>query len=425
MSFSEGRRKPFVILHTSGSTGIPKPVVLNHGTLSAVDAYQIIPSLGGEATMGPSLRGKRLLLGFPLFHAAGVQYTFGYGVYYGVIIAFPQTQGPLTAESVDRCLSLSYAHATALPPSLVVDLSNNADRHDRIRSLDCLIYAGGPLPKDVGNQVSQLTRLTMHVGATEYPLAPLEPVQARDWQYVKFSPYAGVSFRPQDSLDVFEQVFVRYDGLNLFQGIFATFPNLYEYSMGDLYQLHPTEPGLWRLHGRTDDLIIFTTAEKLNPTDMESIISSHPGISAALVGGHGRTQCFLLIEPEKVLRSSEEETTFVNDIWATVERANDIAPSYGKVMKDFILLTHEAKPPVRAGKGTVRRKPTMQLYEPEIDVLYQAPELPRSKHLLDQEFVSEENLTDALVRLVKLGARLSVEPLPNANLLDLGLDSWK
>lgn len=414
-----------MILHTSGSTGIPKPVVVNHGTLSAVDAYQIIPSLGGEATIGPSLRGKRILLGFPLFHAAGVQFTFGYGVYYGAIIAYPPTHGPLTAETVDRSLSLSYPHVAALPPSLVVDLFNNADCHDRIRSLDSLIYAGGPLPEAIGNQISQLTRLTMLVGATEYPLAPLEPVQAKDWQYVKFSRYAGIHIRPQDALDVFEQVFVKYDGLDLFQGIFATFPDLDEYSMGDLYQLHPTEPGLCRFYGRKDDLIIFTTAEKLNPIDMESVICSHPAISAALVGGHGRSQCFLLIEPEKVLRSSEEEVAFVDDIWATVDRANDLAPSYGRVMKDFILLTSEAKPPIRAGKGTVQRKPTMQLYEQEIDDLYQAPELPRSKYLVEHEPVNEESLTDALVRLVKTGARLSIKPLPAANLLDLGLDSWK
>ncbi|KAL8965284.1 MAG: hypothetical protein Q9183_003931, partial [Haloplaca sp. 2 TL-2023] len=424
-TFSEGRHKPLVTLHTSGSSGIPKPIVLNHGTLSAVDAYQMIPSLGGEEIIGPSLQGKRLFLGFPLFHAAGVQYVFGQGVYNGVIIVFPPALGPMTAETVHRSLKVSKAVTAALPPSLVVDLQQDSDYHDQIRSLDSLVYAGGPLPDRTGHEVSQLTKLTMLVGSTEYPLAPLEPVNAQDWQYVKFSRYGGVFFRPQTDMEVYEQVFVRYEGLNLFQGIFATFPDLTEYSLKDLYKPHPTEPGLWRFHGRADDLIIFSTAEKLDPTDIESLIASHPAICTALVGGHGRSQPFLLVEPEDALRSSEEKTSFLNHIWAAVEHANNIAPSYGRIMKDFIVLTDEAKPPLRAGKGTVQRQATLHLYEEVIDDLYRHPELPHSKLLLDDTPVREESLTDALVRLVRKGAKMGDQPLPDTNLLDLGLDSWK
>ena len=427
ITFSEGRYEPFVILHTSGSTGIPKPVVLAQGTLATVDAYQLIRLLGGKETIGPSLRGKRLLLGFPLFHAAGLQFIFGFGVYYGVIIVIPPAQGPLTAEVVDRSLSISKAHTAALPPSLVVDLYRNPNHHENVRSLDCLLYAGGPLPDEVGSGMCHMTELTMVVGATEYPLSPLEPVKPEYWQYVKFSRYGGCFFRPCHETDVYEQVFVKEKELELFQGIFATFPNLDEYSLNDLYQPHPTEPGLWRFRGRTDDLIIFTTAEKLNPTDMETLISSHPAISSALVGGHGKSQSCLLVEPEEPLRSFEEELRFLDEIWPIIERANQVAPSYGRVMRDFVVLTHLSKPPVRAGKGTVQRTATLQMYKEEIDQLYYNPALPgtSSKHLIHAEHLPKEDLMGVLGRLIQLGARIPGNLLPTTNLLDYGLDSWK
>lgn len=36
-----------MVLHTSGSTGIPKPVVVKQGTLGVVDALRDMPELHG------------------------------------------------------------------------------------------------------------------------------------------------------------------------------------------------------------------------------------------------------------------------------------------------------------------------------------------------------------------------------------------
>ena len=41
-TFDEAQSMPFVVLHTSGLTGIPKAVVLNQGILSSMDAYNMI-----------------------------------------------------------------------------------------------------------------------------------------------------------------------------------------------------------------------------------------------------------------------------------------------------------------------------------------------------------------------------------------------
>ena len=50
-SFEQAEKEPCVILHTSGTTGLPKPIVITHGTFSTADAQQQIPSLNGHDTV--------------------------------------------------------------------------------------------------------------------------------------------------------------------------------------------------------------------------------------------------------------------------------------------------------------------------------------------------------------------------------------
>jgi len=52
-----------------------------------------------------------------------------------------------------------------------------------------------------------------------------------------------------------------------------------------------------------------------------------------------------------------------------VEEANKDAPNFSRIFKEMILVTSTDKPMLRAGKGTVTKKVTIQLYEPEIDAL--------------------------------------------------------
>ncbi len=54
-----GRKRPFCVLHTSGSTEIPKPVFITYGTFACNDAHQLIPKLGGKPTLMNFLKGKR------------------------------------------------------------------------------------------------------------------------------------------------------------------------------------------------------------------------------------------------------------------------------------------------------------------------------------------------------------------------------
>lgn len=420
-TFDEARYMPFLALHTSGSTGLPKSVILNHGTFSSMDAYNLIPSLGGRAVIGPSLKGTRMLVGFPLTHTAAYTLLVGLAVYYGVIGVLPPANQPLTANIADQVHSLASVQGTALPPTTLIDIYNEPQQLKRLQELRYVFFAGSTLPKKVGDTIATATNLATIIGSTEMGYLPIEITDRSDWDYVSYSSFYGSEFRPTGADGLYEHFVVRNKDLEIFQSIFYTYPELSEFRTKDLYEKHPTKECLWRYRGRIDDLIVFSNGEKLNPTDMEDMISVHPAVMSTLVGGESKFHPFLLIEPIDFPSSQEAKLTLLDDIWPTVQRANESCPSFGRIMKDCILFTRPEKPVFRAAKGTIRRKATLERYQEEIDTICDSSDLPED---LAHGLVSgPEDLHDYLRRIVVATIPLKEDLADDADLFELGLDS--
>ncbi|KAL9027102.1 MAG: hypothetical protein Q9196_004324, partial [Gyalolechia fulgens] len=425
-TFDEARYAPFVVLHTSGSTGLPHPIIVNHGTLASFDAHQLIPRLTGKPVFGSSLPGTRMLMGFPYFHMASFTLLLGLAVYYGVIVVLPPPNQPLTAHLVDAIHTYAEVDGCALPPSVLVDIYHDKVMLSRLEHLKYIFFAGGPLPPEVGNAVARITRLSTLFGSTEIGFPIQEVCDPEDWEYVRYSPFYGSVFRPLGGDDdLFEQVLVRRRELDLFQSIFSTYPDIAEFSTKDLYRKHPVKPSLWKFMGRTDDVIVLSNAEKFNPVDFESVISSHPAIRSALVGGHGKPQTCLLVEPAVVSATDAGNRELLNTIWPTVSEANRTCPTHARIMKDFVIFVDRERGVERSGKGTVQREPTLQLYRDDIDKLYEVPELPNTlpEMLVQAENAGSKPLREALLDLVSSCLDLDGDLAATANLFDHGLDS--
>ena len=420
-NFDEARYMPFLALHTSGSTGLPKSVILNHGTFSSMDAYNLISSLGGRDVIGPSLKGTRMLVGFPLTHTAAYTLLLGLAVYYGVVGVLPPAYQPLTANLADQIHRLANVQGTALPPTTLIDIYNEPKQLRRLGELQYVFFAGSTLPKKVGDTIAAATNLATLIGSTEMGYLPIEITDRSDWDYVAYSPFYGSEFQPTGTDGLFEHCVVRNKDLDLFQSIFSTYPYLSEFCTKDLYEKHPTKENLWRYRGRIDDLIVFSNGEKLNPNDMEDMISVHPAVMSALIGGEGKFHSFLLVEPVDSPSDQEARSTLLDDIWPTVQRANESCPSFGRIMKDCIIFTRFEKPVLRAAKGTVQRKATLMRYQDEIDIVCDLPDLPKG---LPRGLVSgPEDLHNYLRRIVAAIVPLKEDLTDDADLFELGLES--
>lgn len=396
-TFAEARYEPFVALHTSGSTNLPKLVTVNHGTLAAIDALQRLPMQGEHATVPSLFSNKRVFVPFPPFHAAGLYITLPLAVFYQFTVVLPPTV-PLTSEVADAVHIHGEVQATILPSSVLTDITNTPSQHANLGTLNFVAFGGSSLPKPVGDAIIPVSKPINWLGSTELCFTPAEILGAEDWEYMKFSPVMGAEFRPFDD-ELYELVIVRDPSLDIYQGIFCTFPELSEYPMQDLYSKHPSKPGLWRYRGRADDIIVFGNGEKMNPVAMESLIESHEIVKSALVIGQGRFQSALLIEPTSNISSPEEKDAASNSLSEIVAKANSESVAHGKLSRDLIIFTSPDKPMLRAGKGSVQRKLTLKLYEEEIDRLYDSLDV-RDNASATLSWNSFESICSSLAALI-------------------------
>jgi aryl carrier-like protein len=370
LTWEEAKNKPFCILHTSGSTGIPKPVFVTYGTFACNDAHQLIPLLGGKPTFINFLKEKRFFLALPLFHAACLTFSLGFNIFSGVTCVLPPP-GPLTADIANQIFTYGNLDGALLAPSLIVDCYNNdAYCVNMIQRLKFLSYVGGVLPEEIGNPLSARIKLLTLMGSCETALHPLEiNDDPADWQYLTISPFLGHNFRlERDGL--YDLVIVRQQQYEPFQGVFSTFPDLQEFAMGDLFEPHPRRPESWVFKARTDDIIAFTTAEKLNPITMETVISANPKVKSAVIGGQGEFQASLLLEPQVYPKTTAKQEQFIKEIWPSIAQANRDCPAHGRIMKGFVMLSNPDKPMPRTAKDTVQRHAVLKLYADEFKALY-------------------------------------------------------
>ena len=373
-TWEEAKNSPFCVLHTSGSTGIPKPVFVTYGTFACNDAHQLIPKLGGKPTLVNFLKGKRYFVALPLFHAASLTFTIGYNIFAGVVPVIPPPE-PLTADLANQVFTHGNLDGALLAPSLIVDCYNNNEYCvNMIQRLKFLSYVGGSLPAEVGNALTTRIKLMTLMGSCETALHPLEiNDEPTDWEYLTISKFLGHSFH-KDRDGYSELTIKRAPEYEVFQGVFSTFPEKQEFASGDLFEQHPCRTESWVFRARTDDIIAFTTAEKLNPITMEGVISTNPMVKSALIGGQGKFQASLLVEPYVYPKSKAEEERYIKDIWPSVLRANRDCPAHGRIMKGFVMITDPKKPIPRAGKETVQRHAALQLYAKEFEALYKKME---------------------------------------------------
>ncbi|KAK8872376.1 nonribosomal peptide synthetase [Apiospora arundinis] len=360
-TFEEAEWDPMWVLHTSGSTGLPKPIANKHGMFATLDAWMDVPAWEGKPTIWDKFTygSKRHFVTMPFFHAAGLFMSFMISVYCAVPIALCVPDRPLSSDLVVKSFKYLDIEATVLPPAVLEDASLNDEAVKQLAKLDAI---------GVG-------------GATENPLFPLYWNEDPElWRWFIFNPnMCGLEWRKHEGDeddDIYELVFARKDKNPAahMEGYFYTFPEEKVVSTKDLYRRHPSLPNHWMYYGRVDDIIVFSNGEKLNPVTIEGIVTGHPQVKGAVVVGYMRFQAASIIEPGTQPKREEERQAILESVWIDVQKANEETVSHDRIDRDHIIIASPDKPFKRAGKGTVQRGATVKLYKDEIDQLYDKAE---------------------------------------------------
>ncbi|KAL8802393.1 MAG: hypothetical protein Q9200_006593 [Gallowayella weberi] len=377
--FEDLRNKPFVIVHSSGSTGLPKAIALPHGFYAAMK--RVVETPAKDSIYNKILQAGRLFNAFPFFHAGGLFFPFVLTLYFNIPTVLPPAGQPLSPGVTDLIFQHGNVQASCLPPFIFEGLVKRPETLGRLRQMRYVITGGALLPKSFGDAVRSVgTEVFNMIASTESGMLQHLEVGQEEWEYMRFGPQAGIEFRPH-SEGLFEMIIVRKPELEGCQAVFELFPQAEEFATKDMFSRHPDpqKSDFWLCQGRTDDVLVLVNAEKLNPTLMEMTIESSPDIKSALVIGQDRFQTCLLIDPmqEDASGSDGAVQALVDRVWPFIEQANKEAPSHGKILRSMVFCTVPSKPMCRTAKGTVNRRQTTSLYANEIDAIYDAQQLNR------------------------------------------------
>ncbi|KAF9894311.1 hypothetical protein FE257_007814 [Aspergillus nanangensis] len=401
-TYADAENDTICIIHSSGTTGMPKPVYLTNGFFMTLDASSYLPTPAGrQPAIYHNLGQKDLMLALtPFFHLMGLM-----PLIFSVWFKIPALISPDKALSVGHMVKLlrtARPTAAICPPSLLDDMSNSDEALSCLQELKSVYLGGAPLSPETGERLRKFTQVITVIGASEIGWIPaLVPEDPANWGYFEWSEAYGVDM--QDTGEgMFEMVIPRQHNARDFKGIFHTYSNIEVYSTNDIYTQHPKNPDLWKFYGRKDDVIVLSNGEKFNPVGMETIIEGHPLVGRAVVVGQSRFQAGLLVEPSHDVAEGGIKV-FVNEIWPAVTTANQTVAAHGRIMKSKIGLAVKAKPFKRTPKGTVQRRAVLRDYEAEIDAIYTedieddlVPCLPET---LDQESVTKY-IQQIIVRLL-------------------------
>ncbi|KAM5472506.1 putative secondary metabolism biosynthetic enzyme [Microsporum audouinii] len=404
--FLHKEHKTALILHSSGTTGLPKPVYIKAGALAVITSIKEMPAPEGRRYMHDELFTPKLMVSMmPFFHIMGI-ISLARAIYHqGPLVLLPAGR-PVTADLMMLAINEAKPSAAAFAPSVLEDISNTPNGLEILSTLEYTFYGGAPLSRQCGDIVSKVTNLQAGIGSTEMLHVPSYiPLLPEDWEYFEWSNECGIAM--EAAMDgifelVMKQTFNREN-----QMIFYNYPGLSEWRTTDLFEKHPTKPGMWRYAGRADGMMTLSNGEKLNPLPFEKSMESHPWVRSALIIGSERFQAGLIIEPQpKQLTVGPRE--FIDHVWPRIENANAQCPTHAKVWKSMVILATPEKPFIFTSKGSIMRQATYQLYQAEIDQLYAKEKV--SNDVGVAEFHGQANST-AVKSLLRETFRAMLHPI--------------
>ncbi|KAF9893545.1 hypothetical protein FE257_010857 [Aspergillus nanangensis] len=365
-TWDEAKDDPWMVFHTSETTGHPKPIAYTHRMMAFPDAAAAIEGL--EECLIHYLPQCRWHTPLPTLHLLGTMFVLSMPTFLNMVAVIGPPTFP-SPETMEQMIQFGRVEGILVPPAVIDATCRTASGLAILRQLKYVFYVGAPLSSKSADLLTPHTMVAPVIGSTEgggywvkYDRNSTVP-----FDYVKFLGEVGVTFEHRFN-DLYELVFVRRPDVSI-QQIFIVHPEKDRYETRDLFVEHPQHKGYWKIVGRTDDYVYLAHGDGLHASRLEPEIEAHPAVKSVLIGGHACSAPVLLVE---LYASSEEidREAMVESLKPYIDRVNVHCHDCVKLSTDRVLFASAEKPFVQTVKGSVARMQTLALYEEEITGLF-------------------------------------------------------
>lgn len=393
-----------LIMHSSGTTGFPSPISLTHEFLLQL---MKTPYYGEVDLCGEVFSAQA----WPMYHTIGF-WIASFSVSTGAISAHFHQQQPAAITASRYISSVVKTNCTYVftVPSFLEELVQDPAAVQALKATTGVLFGGGPLSKETGDNLARNgIRLLSTIGSTEAGCVSVlvpKSVSPEGWEWMRVSRQSDVTLVPTEEKDIYG-LYVKKSGAYAPAAFNAEIDGIEALDMKDLVQLHPSNPRLWKVYGRTDEQITHSTGEKTNPEPIEIALMSNGHIAGAVMFGRGKFLPGVLIQPSPECVFDPKDTKRLVEyrslIWESVAQVNQKAPQHSRIYKEMILVTSPSKPFEFTAKGTLRRGDTLKAYEIEIDEIYNVVDavyspVPETTFLQNPTLESVTNIVRDIVK---------------------------
>ncbi|KAL8777966.1 MAG: hypothetical protein Q9213_007632 [Squamulea squamosa] len=395
-----------IIMHSSGSTGLPKPIYTNHTRY-----------VHSDNLVSP---GSRDFMTLPMYHNFPMS-VVPWKMYSRRTVYFPNANLPITRQNVTEAVKAAQPDAIYAVPHILKLLAEQPQSIEVMSRCHEVMTLGSQCPDELGNRlVDQGVNLCNLLGATEVGLIGSSSNRAvgdKDWAYIRVSPSKLKHIWPRPVEDnQYEFVFLESYPVD-FESNSDDPPN--SFRSKDVFSPHPSIPDAWKYSGRLDDRVTLTNGEKVLPLPIEGRIKEHPLIRENVVFGIARPLPGLLVfRAEAAKQMADDE--FIDAIWPDIQAANANAEGFSQIGKDMIVpLPADVEYP-QTDKGSFIRPQVYRVFAKEIDNAYS-----RLDH--NQEGTLQLDIPGLEEHLLCMGRELIGEQLENTttDFFTSGMDSLR
>ncbi|RDW69422.1 hypothetical protein BP6252_08442 [Coleophoma cylindrospora] len=343
----------YLMLHSSGSTGLPKPIGYTNKRLLGITA------------------GAQKVTSFqsvPFSHAHGLL-TYVQAIFHKKTLYMMNGYVAQTHDSVTAAIKAANPGMVWTVPYVLKLLAEKPDGIEVLKRCEKVSSAGSRCPDDLGDLlVNEGVHLGTQFGSTEIGsvLGSLNrPREDKAWNYLRPPPHV-VPFLYMKPVGGHLYELVVLDGhVGKWASNSDDPPNSWYTS--DLFEAHPSIPNAWKFVGRSDDRVTLSNGEKVLPLPIEGRIRQHPLVREAVVFGIDRAVPGLLLFRSDHTLNTED---FLSTIWPVVQEVNSHSEGFSQISRDMITVANDDIDIHLTDKSSIKRAQVYKHFKDVIDKMY-------------------------------------------------------